>query len=43
MLAAGVVGVSGSALAADITYGDMFKNQHGGNEYINVSENAFFQ
>ena len=42
LLAAGVVGVGGSALAADITYGDTFKNQNGGNEYINVSENAFF-
>ena len=42
LLAAGVVGVSGSALAADITYGDTFKNQNGGNEYTNVSENAFF-
>ena len=42
LLAAGVVGVGGSALAADITYGDTFKNQNGGNEYTNVSENAFF-
>ena len=42
LLAAGVVGVSGSALAAEITYGDTFKNQNGSNEYLNVSENAFF-
>lgn len=42
LLATGVIGVSGSALAAEITYGDTFNNQNGGNEYINVSENAFF-
>ena len=42
LLATGVIGVSGSALAAEITYGDTFKNQNGGNEYLNVSENAFF-
>ena len=42
LLATGVIGVSGSALAAEFTYGDTFNNQNGGNEYINVSENAFF-
>ena len=43
LLAAGVVGVAGSAMAADIVYGENFINHPGGNgEYSNVSENAFF-
>ena len=42
LLAVGVVGVSGSVLAADITYGDTFIKQSGNGEYANVSNNAYF-
>ena len=42
LLAAGVLGVAGSAMAAEITYGEEFTNQNGGKEYKFVSKNAFF-